>query len=343
MVGEFFGWWLSQLADLLPEPWRRIGSRDADAIVIAPAAQLSQPVDSVLVSLRRYWGESMLGRFRLPEMASVPRLAARPAVLRLGADELLVKTLVLPIAAERRVDHVLAFEMDRETPFTADEVFWAHRLVKSDRRTGQICIRLVLLPKLKLAALLDSLARIGIHPRRAEIATGPDAGISLPLEAHRGRQDRARQRLLWYAWASFLALAIAAVAIPFIRQAASLGIVQREIAADRSTAGEAQKLRQEIDRLSASADLIEGQRAATGRPLAILAALTRLLPSDTYLTDLTAQQGKITISGRSAAASRLIASLATAPQLHNPSFAAPVTRVTGAQRELFTITAEIAP
>ena len=49
MVSEFLGWWLSQLADLFPERWYRFGSRDADAVVIAPVAPLSESVDSVQV------------------------------------------------------------------------------------------------------------------------------------------------------------------------------------------------------------------------------------------------------------------------------------------------------
>jgi general secretion pathway protein L len=68
-----------------------------------------------------------------------------------------------------------------------------------------------------------------------------------------------------------------------------------------------------------------------------------MLPDDTYLTELVQQQRKVTISGRSAAASRLIAILAAGDQLRNPTFTAPVTRIEANHFEVFTISAEVAP
>ena len=40
---------------------------------------------------------------------------------------MLAKTVTLPLAAERELEQVLAFEMDRETPFKAEELYWIHR------------------------------------------------------------------------------------------------------------------------------------------------------------------------------------------------------------------------
>ena len=77
------------------------------------------------------------------------------------------------------------------------------------------------------------------------------------------------------------------------------------------------------------------------RPLVAIAELTRMLPDDTYLTQLQLLQRKVTISGRSASASRLIGSLAAGDQLRNPAFAAPVTRI--GTSEAFTISVEIGP
>jgi len=67
--------------------------------------------------------ESPLGHFALGAigMADLPRMAGRTTVLRLGETDVLGKTVSLPLAAERELDQALAFEMDRETPFTAEE------------------------------------------------------------------------------------------------------------------------------------------------------------------------------------------------------------------------------
>jgi general secretion pathway protein L len=75
----------------------------------------------------------------------------------------------------------------------------------------------------------------------------------------------------------------------------------------------------------------------------VLAAATRVLPDDTYLTEMELQKRKVTLTGRSAAAARLIGPLAADGTFRNPGFTAPVTRVEALHTELFTINAEVAP
>jgi general secretion pathway protein L len=343
MFREFFRWWFGQLAELLPERWRR-ASGNGDALVITPAGPHCETAESVNVSLRRNGRESPLGRFGFAAggLNEVPRPAGRPAVLRLGESEVLGKTLTLPLAAERQLDQVLAFEMDRETPFKPEELFWTHRIARRDRQTGQLFIRLLLLPRARLERVLAALEHADIRPRWAEIASGPDQGCCLPL-GEAGRPHAARRWLLLPAAACCVLLAFGAILAPFARQEAEFSGIDQKIAADRVAATEAESLRAEIDRLSGSIDLIESERAKTGRPLTVLADLTRLLPDDSYLTEFVQQQRKVTVSGRSAAASRLIGAFAGGERLRNPAFTAPVTRIEATHSEVFTITAEIAP
>jgi len=75
----------------------------------------------------------------------------------------------------------------------------------------------------------------------------------------------------------------------------------------------------------------------------VMAAATRVLPDDTYLTEMQLQQRKLTMSGRSAAAAKLIGAMAADNEFHNPTFAAPVTRIEALKQEIFTIVTEVAP
>jgi general secretion pathway protein L len=346
MFDEFFRWWFGQLAELFPRQWRGGEASGGDALVIGPAGPVCETAEAVIVSLRQNGRESPLGRFGLAAagLADVPRPAGKPAVLRLGEGDVLGKTLTLPIAAERQLDQVLAFQMDRETPFKPEELFWTYRVDRRDRHEGQILVRLMLLPRPRLERLLTVLAGAGIRPRWAEICAGPDRGCRVPLD---GGAKRARGLAhgwpLWSAATACALLAFGAVLVPFARQAAEFAAIESRLADDRSTAAEAEKLRREIERLSGSADLIESERAKTGRPLSVLAAITRLLPDDSYLTEFVQQQRKVTVSGRSAAASRLIGALAGSDLLRNAAFTAPVTRIETTRTEVFTIAAEVAP
>jgi len=345
MVREFFTWWVGQLAELLPSELRRSAIGAGDALIITPIGPLGPGIEAVAADLRRNGKEIPLGHFALGAvgLAELPRSVDRTAVLRLGEADVLGKSVSLPLAAERELDQVLAFEMDRETPFNPEEVYWNHRVTAADRQTGRLSVRLLLLPKAKLDPLLTDLAAVGIRPWRVELGDGPDRGFFVPLNGDGNRAHPAANRLLWPVAACCAAFAIAAVVTPFVRQEQRLAALDREITVSRAAAADAESLRQEIDRLSGSAGFIESERDKAGRPLAVLAAATRILPDDTYLTEMELRQRKLTLSGRSAGAARLIGALAADGEFRNPGFSAPVTRLEALRTELFTINAEVGP
>ena len=304
------------------------------------------PPDAVSVYLRRNGRENPLGRYTLTTsgLLGMPHPAGLPAVLRLAETDLLSKIISLPAAAERDLAQVLAFEMDRETPFSAEEVFWTYRIVDRDHERARISVQLSLIPRAHLNDLIEVLGRTGIALKCAEVSDDRDQPLSLPLGSNSRTEPAMRGNLLRRsAFVACAGLAIAAVVIPFARQSFAIAALDEAIAHGRDAAAEVEKLRGEIQRLSGSADLINAERDKAGRPLAVLAAVTQMLPSDTYLTEIQQQQRKVTLSGRSAGASRLIAALSTSDRLHNPSFAAPVTRIEAIHAEVFTITAEVAP
>jgi general secretion pathway protein L len=313
-------------------------------MVISPIGP-SGRIDAVAVGLRRHGKESPLGRFSLSAagLAELPRSTSRATVLRLDERDVLGKTVTLPLAAERELDQVLAFEMDRETPFKADELYWNHRIEAVDRQNGRLSVRLVLVPKADLGSLLTALDQAGIQPGRAEIVDGQDAGTYLALDGNGGRAHRRSSRLMRPAAVCCAALGLAAVVIPFMRQEIALASLEQEVALGRTAAAEADSLRREIDRLSGSAGFVEHERDKVGRPLMILAAATHILPDDTYLTEMELRQRKVTLTGRSAGAARLIGPLAADEAFRNPGFAAPVTRLEALRVELFTINAEARP
>jgi general secretion pathway protein L len=351
MFGEFLTWWVEQLSDLVPERLRRLGLSSGDALVIAPAGPLAGGVEAAQVSLRRSGNETPVGRFVLASggLTDLPsRSAGKPVVLQLAETDVLSKTITLPLSTERELEQVLGFEMDRETPFSPEEIFWNHRIARRDRERGLLSVRLLLVPRASLAALLDALAKVGIAPRRAEIAAGPDRGCYLPLDADRGRLHVAAggRALRWAAAACCAGLAISVIVTPFVSQNFALADLKRQVGAAQKVFEQKKKLNDEITRLSAKVNLIDTERNKAGRPLVMLAALTSLVPDDTYLTTLLLQQKTVTLTGTSAArgaADRLNDVLTHSDQLHNPHFKAGPTWNEPTKLEGFSITAEVGP
>jgi general secretion pathway protein L len=347
MLYDFWVWWLRQLADCLPERWRSREAATEDALVIIPAGPLSDPIESVTASARHNGRERALGEFGLAadELRNLPRLGGKPAVLRLAEADVLCKVVRWPLAAERDLAQALTLQMDRETPFTAEEVFWSHRITVRDRRRGQLSVRLLLVPRAKLARLLDALRGAGIMPKTAEIAAGPNRGCDIPLDGDQRAQagTTGRRLLRWLAPVACIGLALATGVTPFIRQSSALAALDTEIAAGRSTLVQIDKLRHQIEHLSGSLDLVDSEREKAGRPLATLEDLTSVIPDDAYLTGLQQQKRRITFIGFSAGAGRLLGVLATARRLRNPAFMSPVTRIEKTKLEAFSISMEVAP
>ena len=178
MLRDFLAWWCAQLADLLPQELRRSALSTGDALIVAPIGPLGRGVEAVDVGLRRNGKGNSLGRFALGAigMADLPRVAGRTTLLLLGEADVLGKTVTLPLAAERELDQALAFEMDRETPFAPEELYWDYRVTEADRQNGRLQVRLSLVPKNVLDPLLADLAAVGLRPSAVEIADGPDRG-----------------------------------------------------------------------------------------------------------------------------------------------------------------------
>lgn len=347
MLYELCAWWIGQLAECVPERWRRASASMPDCLAIQPVGRLGPALKAVSIGRWSQNRETPLGEFQVgaSALAGVPVLPGLPVVLRVADCDVLCKTITLPLAAERSLAQVLAFEMDRETPFGVDEVAWGYRVVGRDRQRRQLTLRLRLINRTSFAPLIEALAEVGIPVTRIEVTGGADEGFVLPLDANPARTVRrpATRLLRPVSVGICLVMVVLVAASPFVRQARDIAKLDRQIAGLRGVADQAAQLRHDIDNLQGAGDVVKKERAAAGDAVAVLAALTAALPDDTYLMELQQQEHKVTFGGRSAAASRLIGAIADSNGLHNPVFTAPVTRMEATHQEVFTITVETRP
>ena len=332
MIGDILRWWGQQLLSLTP-----VRGRGGDVVL---AVQRGGFLD---VSVRRRGGLGALGTFAVTEAGMAALAVAlgprRPAVeLQLPAGAMLDQVVVLPLAAERDPERVLRYEMDRLTPFAADALYWSWSIERRDRARAQLHLRLTLVLRGQVDAMLGLLRRAGL-PLRALTGEG---GRAIALDAARtGPWQRVGVATLAGVCA---VLAVALVAIPFVRQTMAADRVERRIAALRPAVDRAEAVRRGLGQAAAGVDVLAAQRARVGDPLAALAVLTDVLPDDAVLTDFTMRQRVITLTGQSAAAARLIPALAADPALRDPAFTAPVTRNETQRADMFSIRAEaVAP
>jgi general secretion pathway protein L len=349
MLIAFLFWWACQLRELLPARLHGIGAAGPKTIVtFDPGSPGAGPRFGIAP-------DGADGTFRHVTLDDAGVAAARAmlagrrhsarVVLRLPDSQVLVRDVVLPLAAERDPEAVLGFEMDRLTPFRTADVLWQADGLRRDRARNRLSLRLSLLPRTEFAAALPALARLGLTPEAVEVrcaGTAPEGSWRrLPLARPAGATRRERQRLR-AGFAVVAGLAVIAAALPFVWQALAERALAARIAALTPQVQEVAVLRRHLAHADGAAAAFAALAAQVGNPLAVLAALTTILPDDTYLESLTLAQRRLAITGRSAAAARLIGLLAANPIMRTPAFVAPVTRTPDGV-DAFAIAADVAP
>jgi general secretion pathway protein L len=264
----------------------------------------------------------------------------------LPAERGLVRTLSLPLAAEPQLQAALRHEIDRQTPFNAEQVVYAAQVVSRHPAEGQLRAELAVVPKATLDAVLAALGPL------AERLSGLDiddvahrAGRRrnlLPLPQRLPRSDRDSRVRLALAAAAALALLFAGFVTLGNRERALAGLeTHRDAAYD--TARQARALRQQLEGAASAANFLAEQRQKRPTMLELLDDLTQRLPDDVYVQRLSVEQGRVTISGAARSAGTIIPTLQASPYLKGPALAGAVQQDRTTGRDAFTVVAELVP
>ena len=348
-AGGFLSWWGRSLAQLLPSRLRR-------ALELEPGRVLLQPSEgTVALQLQRDQRLESAGALdaaalglagdRDPFAAVLdPRSRQLPRWLLLPADSALVRRLRLPAAAAGRLREVAGFEIERQTPFTADAVVFDARVL-GPAGEGQLEVALVVVPVTRLQPRLEALGPVGRTLAGVDVqgAGGEPLGVNLlpPAQRHRLRDP----------W-STVNRVLAVVALLALVAAAAQVLDNRRDAADeleatlaaRAEAGrrEAEGLRQ-AQLLLAGRGFLERTRAARPPATAVLAELSRRLPDDTYLENLSIRGDQLNLVGLGRNPAALVGQLQGADLWRSPALAGAVMPDPGSGRDRFTLTARLTP
>lgn len=345
-VALFVRWWRESLLAWLPMRWRW-------ALGWAPARLLLLQRGDALI-LQREIGSERTDVGRLPWPCEVtaldavlrePRLRQLPRSWLLPSAGVLRRTLRLPARAAERLRDVLGYEIDRQTPFTADQVTWDARLLGA-REGDQVEAELVVMSRRQLedwraamGAWADAMSGIDVLDEDGR----PLQVNLLPLEQRRrGGASSLRRDLLLIA-AALVLLVLAGNRILDNRQQAA-DVLRADV---EQRAGQARSVATERARLQALVDgaaFLEAQRARRAGTLQVWAELTRLLPDGTYLEKLGIENDQLQLIGLSREANQLVP-LLQASTLWRRVYQTGVLQADGTAsgRDRFTLTAELVP
>ncbi len=348
-ISRFFAWWFGELAACVPERLRRLFSRESAALTVTPGD------GDAGFALHRGGSGRALGRIRFDPRVEPRRALAQvlrgislhdlDIVMQLPADRVLRRDVSLPLAAAENLREVLAFEMDRHTPFMAVEVAFDYRVTGTDAETKRINVDLAVVPRGLLEQATELAASFGLALDRVGIAGE---------ESHKGRsfnflpnggpagRSTARQRLSIALTAVAAILAVIAVYLPLFIKERTLAAYEARLEESRAAALDAEDLKKRLAATLEHSRFLIDRRQSIPAATALLAEVTERLPDDTWLVQLRWQGTKLVLAGFSPAAAALIAGLEESPLLAEVRFGSPVTADPRIGRERFNISADVA-
>ena len=282
-------------------------------------------------------------RQRIEDLLNQSELQEAPRFLLLEQASVLSKQIKLPQAAEPNLPQVLAFEMDRQTPFKASNVYFDWKVLDRSSSPGQLLLQLFVVPRAEVERALEALERIGLALAGLDVMDdGRSKGLTLLPAERRVRVINKRGRLN-------LALGLACLALLAVVMAQSLYLRAHQVseleAAIADVQGEARKvtnIRKQIEETSEAAGFLATRRAASPLAIELLADVTRLLPDDTYLDRLVIGEGSVQMQGKSRNAQQLIEKVNTSELLTAAAFRGSTRLDARSGLEIFELNATVA-
>ncbi|MDD5271271.1 MAG: PilN domain-containing protein [Methylovulum sp.] len=347
---RFLRWWRRELMLLVPEKTRQLLIDQHGWLVVSPEQgylNISYALagDSVFVATVAR-NEAGAAQFKALQDSN-EKLGKARVVLRLSGPDGLHRELVLPAAVKENLQQVVAYELDKYTPFKAEQVYFAVKPLGVQNEPGYIKAMLVLTTQELLDGLYEDLKAMGLSPLLADYEgfandLDDDYG-AYNLLPERFRQKTANTPRLIYSVLSALAglLLLTVLVLPVALQYQTVTALAEKVKVIEKDAKKIKVLQQEVDSVINETQKLLDEKRSRPMMVVMLNELSRLIKDDTWLAYLQYADGHLQIQGESPAASTLIGVLEASDLFNNARFASPVTQNTVSKLERFQITVDV--
>jgi general secretion pathway protein L len=347
----FLRWWGGELRELLPLRWRGWFGSGADWHLLQysgtqwtlrrsgqhePLASWSDDPDAVTDEARGQ-PAALAAALRSvdPEDRRLALLLPPAVVLR--------RPLALPLAARDNLLQVVAFEMDRQTPFSVAQVYYAVRELGTPAGPGRFNAELVAVTRDTVDPPLSRLREQGVSVDAVDLAMADGRlGVNLLPPEQTPRHVRPRRRLN---------LALAVVCVLLLGLLLGLWLHNRQAALDQMQAdvdsmrGEAQQvatLRQQLQDNAGAAGFLAQRKKSAISMLSLLQEVTARLPETTWLERFSVDNtGQIGFQGQSQQAAKLLDALKDSRLITDASFQGSIQPDPTTGKERFYLTARV--
>lgn len=346
-AGKFLRWWTEELRQAMPASWQQKlqhALRRATLVVRNDSLSVGVDENRSLETLEVFSmaQDAALQKQQVEDLLLKNELQEAPRFLLMELECVLNRELKLPLAAEANLAQVLSFEMDRQTPFRASDVYYDWKILGRNNETGQLRLEIFVIPRIEVDQAVSAVTDRGFSLSGVDIIDGDKAlGLNLlPAERRfRSVNRKARMNLaLGAACAVLLAMVMAQSIYLREHQVAEL---EDAIAEVQGEAREVMKIKKQIEESSEAAGFLATRRSEVPLAIEVLADITRILPDDTYLDRLVITNSSVQLQGKSQNAQRLIELVNESGLLDEAAFRGSTRLDARSGLEIFEVNAEI--
>jgi general secretion pathway protein L len=249
----------------------------------------------------------------------------------------------LPLAAEENLEDVVSFELNRHTPFSADQaVFW-YRVIDRDTTARRLRVELIVVPNPIFDQFNKVAHALDLDPDRIDVAE-PGGNLAASGNLLRDKVARGTRRAdtLTYALAALVAgLVVIALYLPIYIARQRADVVAQQFAARKATIEERAKLQTEIAAARRENNFLIDRKMERPSVSELLFDTTHILPDNAWLQDWLLNGNQVLLTGYAESASSLIPLLERSHIFGGTNFRSPVTQDPRTGRERFNIAADI--
>jgi len=294
------------------------------------------------------------GRAAMASLVSSAAPGKPRVVVSVAQHDILRKRIVMPAAVEENLRQVLAYDLDRHTPFKAEELYFDARVVERQPARSTVTVDLAAARRASVDPALKHVAAWGADVAAVVPAPPENAAESrlnlLPPELRTSRSLLRR----WQFWVPVLllaAMALAAIAIPLWQKRVYALELAAEADQARTRAAVSETLRAQLNARVADYNYALDRKYTFPGALAIVDTVSKVLPDDTWLTQFelkTIAKGKemqreLSLRGETSNAGRLVQLFEESEMFMQAAQRGPTTKIQPGPGEIFDLGAQLRP
>ena len=341
---QFFNWWVSELADMLPANPARSNQdvqRGLTIVLQEKTFHLQWEHGKKVVDIASRFSSALaLDKYNVA-IEQDKKLQTNICNICIPSKRVLKRTITLPISTEENLQNVIAYEMDRYTPFKSDDVYFDVKVQERDKKEQKITVLLSVIKKVVLDEVVEfaKSAGLSIHSifSASDDSVGEVENYTFLKEHQLGNGQRGASLLNKYLFILAMLLGLIALILPIAKNFLAAEQYKNELLQMEADISEARDLQSRYKSIKQDVEFIAKQSTNSIRVLELLNELTKIVPNDTSLSRLTLEEGSVRIRGLSASASKLISIIDSSKNYTGVRFVAPVTQNSKTGKESFTI------